>query len=126
MDPHNERTSLEQCEREVVGQEVTDRLLGVLMYTYAVGTTDEGVSPQFADYLIHELMRLMKEVDDYRQYLLTKETKRRRLARLIAARRRLSLLGRRYEGEHRAVGAEIRFLAKEIRHARFPYLRKDF
>lgn len=124
MEQRNKKATLEQCERDAVGAEVTDQLHGVLMYVDAVGTTDDGFRPQFADYVVHELTRLMAEITDYRRYLATKPRRDERRQALFEKRRRLRALGSSFLKEKKKVDAELAAMSKEERRVRFPYLKK--
>lgn len=131
MDPRSEQASLEQLEREAVGDEVTDRIHGALIYLYAVGTTDDGFCPQFVGYVEEQLTRLFHEISAYRRMLAMKRQREQRRAKLIKRRARINALLKPILEEAKPllrmkarVDKELLALNEEERRIRFPYLKE--
>ena len=122
MDPRNENASLEQRERDAVGHEVTKLLNGVATHVFAVSSAEDGTCPQFGEYLIGEMERLINEVTDYRRYLATKPRMEARRKLLIRKQRKLRALGPDFLDELKNVNEEIVRMAEAGRKARFPYI----
>lgn len=132
MDSRNDHASLERCESEAAGSDVIDRLHGALIYLDAVGTADDGSRPQFADYMIDEVTRLINETDAYRRFMLTKPQREKRRRELIERRtRNNALLEKILEDAkplmrmNERIKKELEALNEEERHVRFPYLFRE-
>ena len=132
MDPREQHTSLERCETEAVGDEVIDRLHAAVIYLEAVSRTDDGFRPQFADYVIDELTRVINETRAYRRYLLKKPQREKRRRELIERRARNTALLEQILEEAKPllrmnarINVELEALNAEERIARFPYMFEE-
>lgn len=75
-------TAIEEREFAACGKRTTEDLAALVNQLEWVGTTKDGAKSEFVEYLIRELTRLKKDVDNRRSFLLTKPRRNQERDRL--------------------------------------------